>query len=403
MIIRKFALGRAGAAAGIACLFAIANAGSAVAQDAPGETRHAISLTAALTSDAVATVSGGQDHRLRYLDNLDLVADADMDAIAGLTGTTAHLYVLNNAGAIPNDGAGTIQGTDNIEVPRNRLRLYEAWIETPLGHNANVRLGLYDLNSEFYSNDAAGLLIAPPFGIGSELALTGPNGPSIFPETALAIRVSARVGADGFVRAAVINARAGILADGESSPWAFRQGVLAIGEAGLEGARKFALGLWRYSNRQDHVREVDVAGASLRHASQGIYIVAEQPLTAPDAERQFVAFARGGVSDGATSPFKGSWQAGLLATGVVRGRPESQFSFGMAQGVLSRGFKRNQRDAGLNPASETILEATYADRVLPFLTVQPDLQYILNPGGDSAARNALFVGVRFMVDFSAGL
>lgn len=400
MKIEKFALWRVGAAASLA---ALAPAIPALAQDAPGETQHAVSLTAVLTSDAVATISGGQDHRLRYLDNIDLVADADMDALAGLSGTVAHVYVINNAGAIPSDGAGTLQGADNIEVPRNRLRLYEAWVETSLGTKANVRLGLYDLNSEFYSNDAAGLLISSPFGIGSELAATGPNGPSIFPETSLAIRVAGKLGGEGFVRAALLNAHTGVIGTGEGSPWAFRKGVLAIGEAGVEGTRKLALGVWHYSDQQDHVRYVDASNAPVRHASRGIYVVAEQPLTAPDAGRQFIVFARGGISDGATSTFKGSWQAGLLATGVVRARPDSQFSLGLAQGILSPGFKLNHRDSGIHPATETVVELTYADRVLSFLTVQPDLQYILNPGGDRAARNVLFLGVRFTFDFSAGL
>ncbi|MBK8545802.1 MAG: carbohydrate porin [Caulobacteraceae bacterium] len=112
----------------------------------------------------------------------------------------------------PNDDIGTLQGVDNIEVERHRARLYEFWIETQLGPT-NVRAGLYDLNSEFYANDSASLLIAPAFGIGSELAATGPNGPSIFPSTALAARFQWTLSESSRLQFAALNATAGVLGD----------------------------------------------------------------------------------------------------------------------------------------------------------------------------------------------
>ena len=100
------------------------------------------------------------------------------------------MLLLNNSSGMPNGDAGTAQGVDNIEVSRHRTRLFEAWVQQDFaGAAASVRAGLYDLNGEFYANDSAGLLIAPAFGISSELAATGANGPSVFPSTALAMRL----------------------------------------------------------------------------------------------------------------------------------------------------------------------------------------------------------------------
>ena len=39
------------------------------------------------------------------------------------------------------------------------------------------------------------------------------------------------------------------------------------------------------------------------------------------------------------------------------------------------------------------LELTYGYAVMPGLNLQPDLQYIINPGGNSAIPNALAIGV----------
>ena len=368
------------------------------------EIAPAIDLSVAYTADSFAMVSGGNDHRLRYLDNLDIVADVDLDRLVGWNGARAHFYALNNLGLRPNDAAGSLQGIDNIEVPKRRLKLYEAWIEQSFGDRVSLLVGLFDLNSEFYVNDAAGLLISSAFGMGTELAATGSNGPSIFPSTSLAARLSVRIGEAGYVRAAVFNAHAASINDPGGVDTGFDEGVLLIGEAGVDGAiggkGKFALGAWRYSKRQDDTRETDITGAPLRHVARGAYLLAEYPVAGFGGDRELTAFARIGISDGKTGDFDGGWQAGFLMSGLFAQRPDSQLSFGITNASLAGRFRRNLVDAGITPTgSETILELTYSDRLAPFLVVQPDLQWITDTGGNRATRNAVAAGLRVTVEF----
>lgn len=210
--------------------------GVAAADDDP------IEFSVAYTADVMGAVEGGLTQRGRFLDNLDLVADIDLERVMGWRGASAHIDVLNNSGGIPNDDIGTLQGVDNIEVPSQRARLFEAWVEQAWG-DTSIRAGLYDLNSEFYSNDSAGLLMAPAFGIGSEVAATGPNGPSIFPSTALAVRVARSWDNHFFARAAVINANAGVIGDPGGVDYGFDQGALMVAEGGFDGDHKLALGV----------------------------------------------------------------------------------------------------------------------------------------------------------------
>jgi porin len=42
---------------------------------------------------------------------------------------------------------------------------------------------------------------------------------------------------------------------------------------------------------------------------------------------------------------------------------------------------------------------TYSIRLAPAIMLQPDLQYVLHPGGTQQYGNALVVGVRAVVDF----
>lgn len=151
-----------------ACCFAM-HASPVLAKDA-------VQISLVETVDVVS-VSGGSGDDVFLLDNLDVVADLDLDALLGWRGGQAHVHVLNNLGSVPNDRAATLQGVNNIEVASQRLRLFEAWVEQRLSARTSVRIGLYDLNSEFYANDAAGLLIAPAFGVGSEIAATGRMAP----------------------------------------------------------------------------------------------------------------------------------------------------------------------------------------------------------------------------------
>jgi porin len=367
---------------------------------APSRAEKSLEISAAYTADLSEVVPASGTANGYYLDNLDLLADANLESLIGWSGGTFHAHVLNNLGGRPNDRAGTLQGVDNIEVATHRLRLFEAWIEQKIGASATIRAGLYDLNSEFYSNDAAGLLLAPAFGVGSEISATGPNGPSIFPSTALAVRAEIRTAGSGFVRTALLNAEASTLGDEEGVDTSFRHGALLIGEAGIEGDKgKLALGLWGYSQRQDDVRALDAAGQPLQRAAHGVYLLADRPLTDADKPRAVTAFVRGGVSDGKTTPFRGGWQAGLLVGHVWDYRPDSQFSIGANQGYLSHGFRRNLQDQGIATVpAESAVEITYADKIGGHVTLQPDAQLILNSSGYDGIPATLYFGLRITLE-----
>lgn len=363
---------------------------------------RALDLSGAVTIDVASAIAGDGDRDLRLLTNVDLTADADLAALLGWDGGRAHVYVLDNRGARPNDAAATLQGVDNIEVPGAGLRLFEAWVEQDLGRGATLRLGLYDLNSEFYTNEAAGLLIAPPFGIGSELAVTGPNGPSIFPSSALSARLRVPVGGGkGYVQVAALNARAGTLGDDGGIDFSFTDGLLLIGEAGLaSGPLRGSVGVWGYTERRDDLFERDTIGQPLRETARGAYLVLEGDLLPAERGRQLTAFLRVGLSDPHTSPFTGGFQTGLLLAPALVSRPDSALSIGLHHAWVSDHFRTAFTTDGGDPAhGETALELTYADQIIRGLTLQPDVQWIRNPGADAAASDTVMATVRIVWAF----
>ncbi|MBY0420857.1 MAG: carbohydrate porin, partial [Parvularculaceae bacterium] len=192
-------------------LVAVAAAAAAPVAEPAADESPAFDVGVSYIGDVMAVLDGGLARKARYLDNANLTLDADLERLIAWPGALVHIDLLYNGGGNPNDDAGTLQGVDNIEVSLHRGRLFEAWMQQSFGNGHSLRLGLYDLNSEFYSTESAGALMAPAFGIGSEIAATGPNGPSIFPSTALAARLDVSLGGARYVRFAALNASAGVL------------------------------------------------------------------------------------------------------------------------------------------------------------------------------------------------
>lgn len=368
--------------------------------------RPVITLTGEYLFDVVA-VAQGVGTGVRYVDLASLAAEIDLDAATGWRGARLVAQGIASTGQQPNDLAGTLQGINNSEVPDDRVKLYQLYLAQQLADwPVTVRLGFIDLNEEFYSNDAAGLLIAPAFGIGSELAATGPNGPAIFPSTALTAAVRVEPSQDTYAAFAVVNAEAGVLGDAGGMAPLLEQGALLIGEAGWTGSGKFALGAWSYTEAQDDILLLDAEGAPLRSRARGAYALLEWPIGAPvsleeDAPPRASLFLRAGISDGDTTPYRGGWQAGILVNRALPGRPDSQLSLGANQAFLSDKFRLNEEELG-NPlrSAETGVELTLADRLAPWLNVQADAQYVRTPNQAEGSRDAVIVGLRFAFSFT---
>ena len=160
----------------------------AAAPEAP-ESEGGIKFDLLLKADAISNVRGGIKRGTAGFTNLDAKLGGDLGAI-GLENTSFLLHGLANHGGKSNrDHVGSIMGVDNIEVDTNTGKLFQAWVDQKLPGDTSVLFGLYDFNSEFYATSTSGLFLNPQGGIGTEMAETGKNGPSIFPTSSLTLRL----------------------------------------------------------------------------------------------------------------------------------------------------------------------------------------------------------------------
>jgi porin len=91
---------------------------------------------------------------------------------------------------------------------------------------------------------------------------------------------------------------------------------------------------------------------------------------------------------------------GLVYRGLIPGRDNDVAAFGAVYGRFSNDLQRAQRMQG-GPVQEyeVALEWTYVIQVARWLTVQPDVQYIIKPGGAGDIPNALVLGFQLAVAF----
>lgn len=380
--------------------------GPALADEAVQES-NGISVEIAYTVDAYANFRGGLRRGTALLDNIDLTLTLDAERILGWSGATFFFYGLGNQGESPTDKLiGDLQTVSNIDAP-STWKLYEAWLDQSLADGkVSLRFGLYDLNSEFDAIESAGLFHNSSHGIGPDYSQTGENGPSIFPTTSLAFRVLVQPVDALYVQGVALDGSAG-RADNPFGTHILLEkddGLLIAGEvAYVNGGGKVALGGYTYTAEFESVRDVDGSGNPLmRSDNRGAYLLMDQVISREPSnpDQGLAVFARVGIANHKVNQLSIYRGGGLVYTGPFAGRDEDQLGLAIAVATNGNDFRRAQLDVGQPvDGSEIVIELTYSAHVTPMFSLQPDLQYIINPGTDPSLRNALALGVRLGVVF----
>lgn len=355
--------------------------------------QEGVEVEVAYTADLLRTVHGGATVEGAALHNLDATLTLDGSSL-GWEGGSLFLYGLANWGGSASDHVGDLQGVSNIEAPE-AVRLYEAWVQQELaGGRLSLLMGLFDLNSEFYVTEHAGTLLNSSWGIGPEYALTGDGGPSIFPLTSLAFRAAYHATDRLTLRAAVLDGHPGDPSDPDAPRIRLdrEEGALLHGEAemrfGAEGDAVLRVGGWSYTA---DFPTLSPSATDPRGRSRGGYLIAEGPLVRGD--RPVWGFGRLGAADDRVTRLGWSWAAGLSWEGPLAGRPGDELALGVVGTVDGDPYVR-AASPEMVPSNELAVELTWRFALGGWGAIQPDVQYILDPGLTPDGDDALVVGVR---------
>lgn len=364
-----------------------------------------IHFDAAYIGEPIRNLDGGLRTGGTYLDNLDLQLRAEPGSLFGVPGLSGLFYLMNNnSSEFSAEYTGDSHIVSNIDAPGG-LRVFEAWLDwAPGSGDSSVRVGLYDLNSEFDSIETAGLFLNGAQGMGTDLGQTGQNGPSVFPVSSLALRVHTRIGSGGYGQFAVLDGVPGDPDDPESNEidLSSNDGALVVAEIGWGGGdwRKLALGAWSYTA---DFEPLDSGAGAPDDGNNGWYAIADRTVWRRD-DTTLAAFLRIGQAEDRFNPVADYVGFGASLAGFLASRPDDELGIAVASGGAGSGFKAGRRIEELATDSrDTTVELTYRAPVTSWLTLQPDIQYIINPGFEPGFDNAFVISLRFEISYSRPL
>jgi porin len=366
----------------------------------------AFSLSLAYTLDLLSDVSGGRARGAAAPDllKLSLAYDGGARGHEGLTGLLSLEHTFGSG--FTAERVGGAQTISSLEAP-GATRLYEAWVQQEfLDGMAGLKAGLVDLNTTFDVQQTAALFVNASHGVGPELGDTGRNGPANYPFTALALT--------GFWRASdAWTAQLGVF-DGVAQDPAHRAafaavnlngGALIIGqvERRFGDRARVELGGWTYTAAFPALGRFRPDGSPEESGGNaGVYgLVEGQLISRGEQGGGLNGWIRAGRANGDINAVSDYLGAGLVYTAPLPGRGEDEVGLAMARAGFGKGARLDGLAKGrVIDGAETVIEATYRYVVRDWLSVQPDLQYVIRPSGDAAVPNALVIGLRLAVTYA---
>lgn len=415
--------------------------------------KYGMTLALTETSEVLGNVTGGARRGADYDGLTQMVLQLDTQRAFGLYGGTFNVSGLQIHGRnLSADNLFTLQTASGIEADRS-TRLWELWYQQKFlqEDRLDVKIGQQSLDQEFMVSQNALLFVNTMFGWPMLPSADLPGGGPAYPLSALGARVRVRPIDSLTVLCGVFNGSPDSNNTGDSqmrnpsgTTFPLNGGVLAIAEVQyaypslgtmvipgeaqqLSGV--YRLGIW-YDSEDFADQRFDSTGRSLASPASngvprshpgdyGIYAVVDQMIWSDpndeDGDRNLSVFTRAmGTPQTDRNLIDFSLNVGLNMHEPIPHRGDDTAGIGMGYAQVSGAASGLDRDTGFFTRSsypvrggETFIEATYQLQLTPWCQVQPDFQYVFNPGAGipnpqspgHRIRNELVFGLRLNITF----
>lgn len=387
---------------------------NAPAPPPPAPSSGAYSLGLLYTGEGWDVPSGGLRNGASYMDNLDARFQVDTGKAFGWTG--GQFVVEGFYSSVMSTGdkyIGAVNEESLIDTATGiaMVRLYQIYYDQNFTAT-DVRFGIYDLENEFSNTKPMNLFLNANMVTNTAFDHAGTNpiggtvGSVTYPFTPLALRIRQTIAPNLSVQVAIADG----VADNPNNPsestvlFAPAYGALFIGEADYTPDKytKLMAGAWELTSRLPDFGQFNPDGSQrMIYGEQGAYVGGATRLYSADARRGLDGFFTLGVSTPRSTDVDKSLNAGLAYTGLFEARPGDKFGVAMNINGPSADFSQFQTNQGtpiLN--SETTFEATYRARINEYLTIQPDVQYVVHASYSPIIKNPLALGIHFELSHS---
>jgi porin len=394
--------------------------------------RYGISFGLSETSEIFGNATGGIRQGFEYDGLTQMVLQLDTQRAFGWHGGSFNISALQIHGRdLSADNLDTLQTASGIEGDR-ATRLWELWVQQKFldEDRLDVKLGQQSLDQEFIVSQNAGYFINTMFGWPMVPSADLPGGGPAYPLSALGLRARWRP-VDGWtLLAGVFNGspltnnfgdpqrenasgvnfplNGGTLLIAELQYAYPSLGTMVYGGETPPLPRVIKFGFW-YDSEKFADESIATNGDSLASPSSSgvprplrgdwsLYAVLDQILwQAPEeADRTLNAFLRAmGTPQEDRNLVDFSLNAGLTMHEPILHRDDDTFGIGVGYAHVGAGAAALDAATGFYTrkfypvrSGETFIEATYQYQVTPWWQVQPDFQYVFNPGGTLLNPNA---------------
>ena len=318
-----------------------------------------------------------------------------------------------------------LQTVSGLEAPAS-IRLWELWWQQNFGERFDVKIGEQSLDNEFMMSQNAGYFLNSVMGWPALPSANLAGGGPAYPLSGLGVRARAHPTDAIMILAGVFNGSP-IPLNSPNTPlsnpngvsFPLNTGVLAIAElqftfpaaapSGKPAADgplpgTYKIGGW-YDSEDFDSQQTDTVGLPLaspesngepakKQGNYSLYAMADQMIwRSSDPARNLNAFLRGEFTTLQDRNVIGfSMNGGLTLHDPLPGRDGDVFGLGFGVAKVTSGVSGYDRQMQVfepldyTPVrgTETFLEATYQAQILPSVQLQPDVQYVINPGAGLA-------------------
>jgi porin len=342
-------------------------------------------VNATYKGDLVTNFHGGISTGTTYLGLADLFLHFDAEKAGLWEGGEFLIHGANSHGGEPSaDLIGDFQVVSNIEAG-NHTFMYELWFKQTV-KNISATIGLQDLNTEFAYSNVASLFINSSFGVHSVISdnILAP----IFPLTSPGITLCWNISRRSNIKAAVYK---GCPIDFETNPYNIRwdmnhlQGLLCVTEGQYiwTGNKVANNALKAGVFFHQHCPESDVVNSETGNMlayDYGFYMTGDHLVFSSDRNTLSFFYQLGVCPRNDNFAYLG---AGCAYTGLFSKKRADVLGLAVANGMLTK--ERGQ--------DETTFELTYNIQLTKHLYIQPEMQYVVHPGGTELPLENATVGL----------
>lgn len=187
----------------------------------------------------------------------------------------------------------------------------------------------------------------------------------------------------------------------------FNHGMTAAFEVGYNEQNTVYPGVYKAGLNGNELHYVNPYTGESYRGDYNAYVVVEKTVYHPtgtdgklEAKKGLDLVSEFIGAPGDRNPLQYEITAGGRYTGLIPGRDEDKVDFGVIYSDVGTAFSSAYRTVnGHGLGGETTLELGYQYNPAPWFSIQPDIQNIISPQGDSNRGDILILGLRTIVQF----